>query len=320
MVTRILFILILSAALSGCSDKPKGELIFVDANTEKGFHFPYFLFIPEGTSPQTETVLVVEPNNSGFADDDLQKHIEKASRTASRDYYLGSYVAQELKYPLLVPVFPRSKTNWQIYTHALDRDVMLGKNNELERIDLQLLAMVTDAKTRLANAGYAIQVKFIMTGFSASGTFANRFMLIHPDKVLAVAAGGVNGLLALPLDSLENKALNYPLGTNDFAVLLNQDFQQDDFVHTPQFYFMGGMDDNDAVPYDDAFNEDERQLIFELLGEQMLPLRWEKCEAIYKKLGVNATIKTYGKIGHEQHESAKKDVVAFFQVKSKGNN
>jgi hypothetical protein len=313
MAHKFFILFLLSALLFTCSEKPKGELIFVEANTGKGFHYPYFLFIPDGISPEKKSVLIVESNNSGFADDDLQKHIDKASRTASKDFYLGNYVAQELKYPLLVPVFPRPQTNWQIYTHALDRDVMLQKNSELERIDLQLLEMVNDAKKKLASSGYPMQNQFLMTGFSASGTFANRFTLIHPDKLLAVATGGVNGLLALPLDSLKNKALNYPLGTNDFKVLFNQDFRQDDFLNTPQFYFMGGVDENDAVPYDDAFNEHERELIFELLGEQILPQRWEKCETIYKKKGVNATIKTYGNIGHEQHESVKIDVVVFFQ-------
>jgi len=313
MINKLLFLLILTITFCGCNRGPKGKLLFVEANPENGFNYPYFLFIPDNISNEQINFIIVEPNNSGFADDDLNKHIEKAERTASKDFYLGNYVAQKLKYPLLVPVFPRPKTNWKIYTHALDRDVMHQKNNQLERIDLQLLEMFNDAKARLQELDINTSDKFLMTGFSASGTFANRFTLLHPNKVKAVAAGGLNGLLALPLDSIDNKPLNYPLGTNDFKVLLNQEFQKTTFINTPQFYFMGALDDNDAIPYSDAFDPDERELIYELLGKEMLATRWKTCMNIYKNEGVNATIKTYKNIGHEQHKSIKKEIVCFFR-------
>lgn len=294
-------------------ESEKGEIFLTEASPSKGFNYPYFLYISEGTSPEKELVLIIEPNNSGFADDDLDKHIEKAKRTATLDFYSGNFVAQKPRYPLLVTVFPRAKSEWKIYTHALDRDVMLQKNNLLERIDLQLLAMVEDAKSKLTESGYTIQDKFYMTGFSASGTFTNRFTLIHPDKIQAAAAGGLNGLLALPIDSIGGKNLNYPLGTNDFKDLLNQEFQRTAFLNTPQFYFMGENDKNDAIPYDDAFDRDERELIYEFLGKEMLHKRWKTWADIYKNEEVNATIKTYRNIGHEHPDSVKQEIVEFFK-------
>ncbi len=312
-MNRIFPLFFILIALSNCHNNKHGDLHFVKANPENGFNYPYFLFIPDDISNEKELFIIVEPNNSGFADDDLKKHIEKAERTATKDFYLGNYVAQKLKYPLLVPVFPRSKTNWKIYTHALDRDVMRQKNNQLERIDLQLIEMFMDAKKRLKELDINTNEQFLMTGFSASGTFANRFTLLHPNKVRAVAVGGLNGLLALPIDSIENKKLNYPLGTNNFKDSLNQQFQKKAFLNTPQFYFMGGLDENDAIPYDDAFDPDERALIYDLLGKEMLPTRWKTCIDIYKNEGVNATIKTYKNIGHEQADKVKQEVVEFFK-------
>lgn len=50
----------------------------------------------------------------------------------------------------------------------------------------QLLAMVEDAGARLKMMGYSTGSQFLMVGFSASGTLANRFTLIHPDRVKAV--------------------------------------------------------------------------------------------------------------------------------------
>lgn len=307
-----LFILLFLCIFFGACKSDSGELLFIEQNTENGFQFPYFLYIPEGASQTDSLILIIEPNNSGFADDDFDKHIEKAKRTASKDFYLGNYVARSLKYPLLVPVFPRSESNWKIYTHALDRDVMVQKNNDLERIDLQLLAMVEDAKKRLSLKSYSILNQFFITGFSASGTFANRFTLLHPEKVLATAAGGLNGLLMLPIKSLDSLPLNYPVGVNDYQSLFGNEFGPAAFKSTPQYYFFGELDDNDAIPYDDGYDNDERTLIYKLLGEDMHAKRWVNCTKIYKQEQVNAKIVSYPGIGHEQTDKTKEDVLDFF--------
>ena len=308
----ILFITLLS--LQSCTKKSiNGELIFAEANPSEGFNFPYFLFIPQGTSVEKELILIVEPNNSGFADDDFERHIEKAKRTASHDFYIGNFVARELKIPLLVPVFPRAKNEWKIYTHALDSDVIAQKDNSLERIDLQLLAMVTDAKTKLADSGYSVRDKFFMTGFSASGTFANRFTIIHPEKIQAVAAGGLNGLLMLPIGKWKGENLNYPIGTGNFELVFGKPFDSISFAQTPQFYFMGALDDNDAIPYEDGYSENERKLIYKLFGQEMMPTRWENCKQIYTLENIQSFIKTYPNMGHEQAAQVKSEVVEFFK-------
>ncbi|MGM0621263.1 MAG: hypothetical protein ACQETJ_09490 [Bacteroidota bacterium] len=67
--------------LLGCSNVKNGTLEFVKADEENGFHYPYFLFTPDKTSTDSEIPIIVEPNNSGFLDDDLKAHIEKAERT-----------------------------------------------------------------------------------------------------------------------------------------------------------------------------------------------------------------------------------------------
>ena len=309
---KCVYILLISVYAT-CSGVNAEELIFIEANTERGFHYPFFLFIPDSVESDTESFIVIEPNNSGFADDDFQKHLESSKKNANRDFYLGNYVARKLKYPLIVPVFPRRKSQWEIYTHALDRDVILQKENPLERIDLQLIEMFNDARSRLKEKQIETKDQFLLTGFSASGTFVNRFTLIHPDKVFAVAAGGVNGLLIIPKDSINNEALNYPIGTNDFKELFKKDFQKDLFKNTPQFYFMGQNDENDAIPYADGYDDNERELVYKLIGKEMQPKRWNHCQEIYRNLGVNATLKTYEGFGHEFPKNIKEEILQFFK-------
>lgn len=311
-MVRFLFILLLFFQ-SCLQTQQGGELILIEKLPEKGFNYPYYLFIPDNIADDKELTLIIEPNNSGFLSDDLDKHLEKAQRIATLDFYAGNYVARNLQLPLLVPVFPRSESQRHTYTHSLDRDVMLEKDTDLERLDLQLLAMIEDARERLMEMGYEIDEQFFITGFSASGTFANRFTALHPEKVKAVAAGGINGLLFLPLEEIDGIKLNYPVGTSDFKELFGKNFNIEEFNETPQFLFMGAMDDNDAIPFADAFDQPEREVIYQILGREMQPLRWENCQRIYKTEGVNAQFRTYEDIGHEQPDLIKDDLVEFFE-------
>jgi hypothetical protein len=103
------------------------------------------------------------------------------------------------------------------------------------------------------------------------------------------------------------------LGTNDFPELLNLTFDAESFRNTPQFLFMGALDENDAIPYADAFDQGERDLIYQLLGREMQPARWSACKNLYLLENINATIKTYGDLGHEQPGHVKEDIVTFFR-------
>lgn len=303
--------MILGAFFSQGCKGPAPDPILVEADPTKGFHFPYLLLIPSGASDQGQSHLIVEPNNTGQVTDDFEVHLEKARRTITLDFYLGNYLADELQFPLLVPVFPRSKSQSQMYTHALDRDVMLEKSTSLERIDLQLLAMVEDARQRMQEMGLRIDQQIIMTGFSASGTFANRFAMIHPEKIKALVAGGLNGFLMLPLSQYQGEHLEYPLGTSDMEQLTGKPFDCTAFKAIPQMLFMGANDNNDALPFSDSYSEKHREQVYRLLGRPMMPERWDNCRRIYLEKGMNATIKTYSNIGHEHPREIKEDMVRF---------
>ena len=123
----------------------KDSLIVVTKNPEKGFCHDYLLFIPKNTPLNKKTFLLVEPNNTGKTSDSIEVHKQYAIDLASVSS-VGNNVATELHIPLLVPIFPRPASQELIYTHALDRDVILENSIELKRLDLQLLSMIKDAK------------------------------------------------------------------------------------------------------------------------------------------------------------------------------
>ncbi|WP_299701723.1 hypothetical protein [uncultured Pontibacter sp.] len=257
---KLLLALLLVCSCLGCSShtkhtttsEPSQPLVLVtdtllkfEAQPTLGFNFDYLIYLPKGIKSDSTTHLLVETNNTGL-NDSIEYH-ERGARHAASKSGVGIYISKRLRIPFLVPIFPRSETNWTFYTHALDRDVLLTKEPDIERLDLQLLAMVEDAKKQLAARGYPIKEKFFMTGFSASGTFANRFSLLHPDKVKATAYGGINAIPILPVSEWEGNKLPYPLGIADMEEITGQPVDIAGFRQLPKMLFMGALDDNDAV-------------------------------------------------------------------------
>lgn len=292
------------------SAAPSFRIELVDANPDAGFHFAYLLRIPE--SPGA-TALLVESNNSGKLHDDPLVHLA-AARTFISGRGVGPYVAAELSLPLLVPAFPRPESHPDLYTHALDRDSLLITKGPLQRLDLQLLRMVDDARERLKASGIIVHDKFLMCGFSASGSFANRFAFLHPEKLLGVASGAVNGIPMLPAAAHSGQRLDYPLGTNDLERITSKGFNISAWRSLPQFIFMGALDENDTAPYKDAFSDDEREIIYSVIGRKMQPDRWQTAQRLYLEQQPAVTFVTYGGVGHWTNRRINDDVANFFRA------
>lgn len=300
-----------SFAQNATTETFKNDSLFVvKKNPGKGFYHDYILFIPEGTPLNKKLFLLVEPNNTGKISDSIEVHKKYAIDLASVSS-VGNNISTELKIPLLVPVFPRPASQPLIYTHALDRDVMVEKSPELKRLDLQLLEMINDARNILASMNIPVAPKVFMNGFSASASFTNRFSFIHPGKIEALAIGGFNGLLMLPQNEINGHKLNYPIGTNDFAVLFDKNFDTDTYRSLPQFIYMGKLDENDAVQFDDAYNENERKIINDNIGRSVQE-RYLECQKIYQENNIAPIFKSYENIGHWTTSDVNLEVIKFF--------
>jgi hypothetical protein len=313
---HILFLVILfshvasQAQNAGAISIKSDSLMVISKDPKKGFHHDYILFIPKGTPLKKEIFLLVEPNNTGKISDSIEVHKNYAIDLASVSS-VGNNVSTELKIPLVVPVFPRPASQPFMYTHALDRDIIVEQTPALKRIDLQLLAMITDARNILASMDINVDARIFMNGFSASGTFTNRFSLIHPYAIKALAIGGFNGELMIPQNEIDGVKLNYPIGTNDFSKLFGERLDIRTYRQLPQFIYMGKLDENDAVQFDDAYSEEERKLINDHLGATVQE-RYLNCQQIYMKDNLNATFRTYEKVGHWTTSEMNLEVIKFF--------
>ena len=178
---------------------------------------------------QDPTALFVEPNNSGIpALDHIIHDVKAAELLYSRTAWVN--VNWNLKAPILVPAFPRS---YGVYTQALSLRLPQNCNcPELERPDLQMIAMIEDAKERLRSMGHVIDDKVFMNGFSASCSFTGGFSLIHPQFIKAAACGG-----GVPSDY-------DPERISDLEALTGKQIDLQTYFKVPLYLYVGDQDGN----------------------------------------------------------------------------
>ncbi len=300
LITSVLVILLLITA--GILLGPYFATVkLFSSNSIKGYHANFYLYVSPGAREIAENggtvTLLIQPNNSGTTSDNPRVH--------ERDAWLTGFerhkIANDLKVVLIVPAFIRPATDWQVYTHALDRDALKTKREDIARIDLQLLAMIDTARDYLEEKGMPSHKKFLIQGFSASGMFANRFAILHPDRVLAVSAGSPGGWPIAPIRKYKNNLLPYPAGISDLETLTGKPFDSVAYRAIPQLIYMGSSDDNDSLDFTDGWDKDASSKVDSLFGSDP-QRRWSQAEMLYKQSGANAKFILINNVGHNRKE------------------
>ncbi len=299
LIICLIFLLI----LTGCSsittpsiNHTEETLENFEADSAKGFHWPYYLYVP--STIESSHILVIT-NNTGYTSDDFSVHDQAAEWTIYRHKSLSKF----LGCPLLVPVFPRPYNFQEAgYTHALDEVSLAATSAVYHRLDLQLIAMIEDAINRLDEREINFEETILMWGFSASGMFANRFTALHSEKVRAAAIGSPGGWPIAPVAEYKGVELNYPIGIADLFQLVGYSFDLESFKNTPLYFYLGDQDTNDALPYNVTLNT--------YIGTTPVS-RWPIAEEIYNSVDCNCEFVLYPGIGHETTNQTEEDVKTF---------
>ena len=286
------------------------DYLRVAPDAGRGFMYPYYLYVPPeiSSSPDKKRVftILVIPNNTGVMNDSFETH----EADVRRRILTAGPVGSALKAAVLLPVFPRPQTDWRIYTHALDRDSMVTKKKELRRLDLQLIAMIGDARRRMKKQGINFDERVLLNGFSAQAMFANRFTFLHPDRVKAAVIGSPGGWPIVPAAEYKSKKLRYPIGIADIKEVAGRRIDMERLRRVPLFIFLGDRDENDSVKFDDSYDQEDRDLIFPLFGEAPVS-RWETAKQLYKSAGLNAEFRLYNGVGHTITPEIRADIRSF---------
>ncbi|HET9907209.1 MAG TPA: hypothetical protein VFQ23_11225 [Anaerolineales bacterium] len=286
-----------------------------EGNPAHGYQADFYLYIsPHAKQAAREGKLItilVQPNNSGINSDDPHVHRRDAWWTG----FERRTIADELGVALLVPAFIRPREDWQIYTHTLDRDTLTTIRDDLRRVDLQLIAMIDYARSELATQNIQTDPKILIQGFSASGMFANRFTILHPDRVRAATIGSPGGWPLVPVATFNDEPLPYPAGVADLELLTGIPFDFEVYNSIPQLIYMGSVDDNDSVDFTDGWDEPDAQLVDQLFGEDPLS-RWEDAESIFREAGANVQFLLIDGAGHDRKALQKYSTEFFKKVLS----
>ena len=189
---------------------------------------------------------------------------------------------------------------------------MLTDIKELNRLDLQLVKMIEDARETMEKGGIKTEQKVLMMGFSASGMFTNRFALIHPEMIKAAAIGSPGGIPMVPVKTLQGVQLRYPIGTADFETITGSPLNTAALSQIPLYFFLGDKDNNDSVVYRDSFEQEDEDLIMKYFGKT-LQERWEVCKKAYEESNFrNTRFVLYPGIEHKITNQMIEDLIKFF--------
>ena len=218
------------------------DLYIVEPEKDKdNFKFPYVLVVPKEMSDGAK--LIVESNNKerNFSNAPLDYRYHK-----DRDFLIdqavysiiGNYNSpsrldhiEKTGAPFLMPILPTLKSGnpyfQQLSTECFDSSL---NGTDFERIDLQVIKMIDDAKNFIYDKEHkTIQDKIFLNGYSSSAVFAQRFSLLHPELIDTLLIGGAASTVFLPPDIKGSSSLDYPLGTKDFKELTGKEFNLDDY-------------------------------------------------------------------------------------------
>lgn len=281
----------------------------VEENSEAGFHSPYFLYTPGTPDSAAESVnnsrqrpLLVEVYPWG----DFQERVEGA-RGRIQGGVMRS-VADATNCPVLVaPLWFRAagpRFGLESGTEPAD--------SRRERVDLQLLAMIEDAKSRLSGGEYTVADQIHFSGGSSAGVFIDLFAALHPEHI-RVFSSGANGLTFLPLAELtddiptygdrEQMTVPWPIGVADFEELAGKKFNKEAWMEIDQFRWISENDQDSENP--DGYvhklhrgSDELDQLVEEIFGSLQVDHRFATSQRIYEHLGVPAKFTVFEGTGH----------------------
>lgn len=206
--------------------------IYVEDGNNENFSFPYILCVPHKMNDGD--VLFFESNN-----EENPKDLNK-SAVITTQKILELMSGSSIKSPVLIPVLPTNGIDGRPYFQQLSHECF-EKNlpKEKSRMDLQIVNAIEDAKQKIFKiTSKKVDDKIFVHGYSASGVFAQRFALAHPEIIGAVCVGGAIGSIPMPLVEENGFPLDYPVGINNYREIFGKDFNFEEYKKIKFRYYV----------------------------------------------------------------------------------
>jgi len=279
----------------------------IEADPDAGFHSPYFLYTPafpsveESANDSQERPLVVTAYPWGEFD-------ERVEGASGPDSGITGLIADAMNCPVVS--VPLTLTGGHIGLEpqelTLAPEVEID-NDRRERVDLQFIAMIEDAKSRLNNGAYTIADGIHYDGGSSAAYFIEKIAPLHPEYINAYSFGA-NGHAFLPFEELtddipvhgdpDRTTIPWPIGTGNLEELTGEAFNEEAWMDIEQFRWIGGEDQDPDDPDNHIhkrFRGDDEidQVVEEIFGTLQVDDRFETSRDIYDHLDVSATFRIF---------------------------
>lgn len=220
--------------------------------------------------------------------------------------------AEKFSFVLLTPVIPRNSPI-PIYAVAFDKRVFTEVDPFFQRPDLEVIKMIDKMKNDLDEGNIKANDKIFIEGFSAGGMFAQRFTLLHPEIVKAIAAGQCGGALTMPIEEFRNYKMDWPLGISDFKEITGESFNLDAYKEVSQYIYIGSNDNqNSTVGYGNEIWTNTQVNILNLFGKTD-PNRLKNQVEYANSLGFEKIFfKLYPNYKHNYYDDQISDIFNFF--------
>jgi hypothetical protein len=224
--------------------------------------------------------------------------------------------AEQNKFIFLSAALPRS----DIYVSAFDHECFQDSTDQFfQRPDLKLNLMIDMLISNLRSEGYNVEGKVCIEGFSHAGMFAQKYALLHPERVIAIAAGSPGQHLTLPVSEYNGIDLYWAVGTIDLTSLVGYDLNLVAYKKVPQLIYTGELDnvaENDHVNYIGVgqYWLDTAQVDFlnTVFGD-VPAIRLKNMCAYVQGIGCDVTFKEYIGVGHTKTYEMYQDTITFFR-------
>ncbi|GEM_PF-3509779 len=288
-----------------------GTLVFHPADSAIPYH--WFTYVPESADPTERNFIWVTGLHGNLMTDDYARITAESREMAVR----RSAMAEQHKLIMLVPVIPRPSTN-TVYAVAFDWRVFLDSTDALvRRPDLKVNMMVDRFTEALRDHGYDVDRRVFVNGFSAAGMFAQRYSLLHPERVLAVAAGQCGGFMTLPeavhADTIIHE-MDWPLGVHDLETLVGYGFNNEAYRSVAQFIFIGDQDTANSTvgrPGEVIRTQSQIDFLGGTFGDRD-PARLENQAKYLIDKGYDVTFRLYVGVGHRFTREMWEEMLSFF--------
>ena len=182
---------------------------------QAGFNCDYYIYVPSSyPGLKLGRLLAISIASGGEQGRGPAYYSDWVKNVVMRGNW-ETQVADMLGAPLVMPAFDRPLNS---SLASLTLDEVKATHERYSRLDLQYLAMIDDARAFLkAERGIELDSRVLLAGYSMSGSFAERFTLMHPERVQAAAYGGMSCRHILPYteDTVYGRRLSFPAGVAD---------------------------------------------------------------------------------------------------------